>query len=268
MGKFYDLTGQRFNKLVVLRKSGSNKYGILWLCRCDCGKIKEFGSIGLRNGKTKSCSCLTRELISIRSLKDLNGQRFGRLLVIERSETINKRTRWKCQCDCGNQKIVEAGNLKNGNISSCGCLRRETTIKRKTIHGGKGTRLYHIWNHMRQRCVNPNNRQFIDYGGRGIAICSEWNEFENFRNWAINNGYEDNLTIDRKNNDGNYEPNNCRWANDKQQANNKRNNHFVEYQGQRKTIAEWADICKLKPPTLLRRLSNKWSIEKALSTPV
>ena len=150
-------------------------------------------------------------------LKDLAGVRFGRLVAIERGPNDPKgRTVWKCRCDCGNEKYILATSLTQGLTKSCGCLR----------HGLRHTRLYTIWTHMQQRCENPNHNRYHLYGGRGISICPEWrNDFCTFYNWAMQHGYEETLTIDRINPDGNYEPQNCRWATVSEQNRNRRPYH-------------------------------------------
>ena len=167
--------------------------------------------------------------------KDLTGMRFGRLVVIFRSEDyVSPKGKtcvcWLCRCDCGNDIIVNGRNLRKGNTKSCGCLKSETTIKRNLTHNLSKTRIYHIWQDLKKRCVNKNCKCFERYGGRGITICQEWlDDFMNFYNWAINNGYQKDLTIDRKDVNGNYCPENCRWVTQKQQANNKRNNRYITY---------------------------------------
>lgn len=134
-------------------------------------------------------------------------------------------------------------------------------------HGKCGTRIYIIWKHMKQRCYNSKDKGFKNYGGRGITICEQWkNDFINFYNWAIKNGYKDNLTIDRINVNGNYEPNNCRWATKKEQANNTRNIHYITYNGETHNLTEWSKLLKIKLSTLSRRINtNKWNIEKSFT---
>ena len=196
---------------------------------------------------------------------DLTGNRYGRLFVIERAENKkrnNNKTRimWKCVCDCGNTVIVESAHLRSGHSQSCGCITKK--------HGMFGTRIYKIWDGMKQRCYNENHERYIDYGGRGISICEEWkNDFQAFYDWSMANGYADDLTIDREDVNGNYEPGNCRWTDDIVQHNNTRVNRYIEFNGETHTMAEWARIQGINYSTLSSRLNKKgWSIEKALTT--
>lgn len=153
----------------------------------------------------------------------LIGQRFGRLVVTaEAAPGKDRRKRWRCLCDCGGETITSTYHLRSGSTKSCGCLTAERAHDRQYKHGGKGTRLYNIWKNMRQRCTNPKNPDFKWYGARGIKVCEEWNDFAVFREWALANGYREDLTIDRVNVDGDYRPENCRWTTWAEQARNRR----------------------------------------------
>ena len=202
--------------------------------------------------------------------EDLTGQKFGRWTVIKQAERNERRhIYWLCKCECGNEARVTTGSLKSGNSKSCGCLRTEKTIKRSTIHGLRNTRLNYIWRGMKNRCYNPNSKKYPIYGGRGIIVCDEWkNNFKSFYNWAKNNGYKENLTIDRINVNGNYEPSNCRWATAKEQANNRTNSHVLTFNNETHTLSEWSRITGICRLTLFTRLKRGWSIKRALTIPV
>jgi len=193
---------------------------------------------------------------------DLTNQRFNRLVAIKRvGSTKDKKATWLCHCDCGNEKIIIGKELRSGNTQSCGCFNKEQISKACKKHDGKGTRLYCIWKNMRQRCFNVNNPKYQRWGGRGITICEEWNTYTNFRDWALSAGYEDKLSIDRIDNNGNYEPGNCRWATDKEQTRNARSN--IVYHG--KCLAEWCEELGLDYDSAYRRIAvQKWTFERTL----
>lgn len=194
---------------------------------------------------------------------DLTGQKFGRLIVLEKSNKLHNKTTWLCKCDCGNYKKATTSDLKSNKIKSCGCLLKERAIvfcKNKSKHNLTGTRIYRIWNSMKQRCYYKNGRNYKNYGAKGITVYKEWkNDFLNFYNWSINNGYKDNLTIDRINVNGNYEPNNCRWVSMKEQENNRTNNRIYIYGNKKYTISQLSNKINIPYNTLLWRINNNWS---------
>lgn len=195
---------------------------------------------------------------------DLTGKKFGRLTVIDKTykETKNgkKYVCWNCLCDCGETVQVYTGALNSGSTQSCGCLSRENSLK----HGGKGTRLYNIWIAMKARCKNQNRPEYKNYGGRGISVCDKWEKFSSFREWAVSNGYADDLTIDRIDVNGNYCPENCRWATIKQQANNKRNSIKVKIGEETHSIDEWSEISSVSSNAIRKRISAGWDCHKAV----
>ncbi len=207
-------------------------------------------------------------------IKDLTGQRFGRLVVMYqngfRYKPSGQRTvLWHCKCDCGVEKDIPSSTLRNGRSRSCGCLNSDLASERSYRHGGctngKLEGIYKIWRDMKGRCYQKSNNRYNIYGGRGIKVCKEWLDYSAFREWALANGYKAGLSIDRIDVNGDYCPENCRWATDTEQANNRRSNHFITAFGKTKTIAEWAKEFDLKYSTLYARLSkNGWSIEKAV----
>lgn len=206
-------------------------------------------------------------------LNDLTGQRFGRLTVLERAETkSDRKTRWLCRCDCGNETIVYGRYLRKGNTKSCGCYQKERareTGKSNSTHGLSHTRLYVIWNGMVRRCHNPKAQRYDQYGGRGIFVCDEWrNDFMSFREWALANGYREDLSIDRIENDKGYSPDNCRWATDLDQANNMTSNTMITFNGKTQNMKQWSKELGISYMALVCRFDRGWSVEKAFTTPV
>lgn len=194
---------------------------------------------------------------------DISNQRFGRSVALE----YVGNHRWKCKCDCGNEFLAYSLQLRKGVTQSCGCLVRERLIARSTKHGQKGTRLYRIWKGMRNRCGNPAIKDYLNYGGRGIEVCKEWqNDFVPFYEWSISHGYQDTLTIDRIDNDKGYSPDNCRWVDWKYQGRNKRNNYLIEFRGETKSLSEWSEITGINRTTIKNRIERGWSVERALTT--
>lgn len=198
---------------------------------------------------------------NLQRVNNLTGQKFGRLTVIgldEKQQT--RKTYWICQCECGNIKTVRSDSLQNGTIRSCGCLKREqdrTNLTANHSHKQSGTRLYKTWQGIKKRCYDKHCACYYRYGGRGIVMCDEWKEsFVPFYEWAIENGYSDELTIDRIDVNGNYEPDNCKWGTAKEQCNNRRTNIIITIGNATKTLTEWCEIFELDFKTILARYNR------------
>ena len=199
----------------------------------------------------------------------LEGKKINHLTVIERvqdhvTKGRYKKIAYKCRCDCGNEKVIVAESLLTGNTIACGCMGSVGLEKRKT-HNMSRTRNYRIWVSMRQRCNNPRNTYYKNYGERGIAVCDEWTKYEPFKEWSFSNGYADDLTLDRIDNEEGYSPDNCRWVSRSEQMRNTRNNHRIEWGGETHTMVEWAEITGLPVYVIRNRLIYGWSIEDALT---
>lgn len=197
------------------------------------------------------------------------GKVYGRLTVIEDSgsRTKGRQVLWKCLCSCGKEVVVRTCSLKSGNTKSCGCLDAEVKAKRLTKHGKAEHPLYHVWRNMMDRCYNNKHQSYKDYGGRGISVCARWHNLELFIE-DMQKGYTKGTQIDRINNNGNYEPANCRWTTSKENARNRRDNTYIEYEGETMAMAAWADRVGIPDYVLHNRLKCEWPIEKALLTPV
>ena len=203
--------------------------------------------------------------------KNINGMKFGKLIVLKETERKNKcgNIYCLCQCECGNQKEIIKSSLISGNTKSCGCWASERVKKAKIhyVHGDSKTRLHGIWCEIKRRCYCKTDNAYKNYGGRGITMCDEWkNDYVKFRQWALNNGYTDELTIDRINNDKGYEPNNCRWSTKKEQANNRRSNIKIKYKNQILTLKQLAEKVNIKYNKIAwsyktKQLYKKYGIE-------
>lgn len=260
-----DLVGKKIGKLTIMKRLPMKKSYVEYECLCDCGNtiIKAHSNLVSTVGEKCCSNCKTPKV------EDISGKRFGRLTAIKYiGKSKGKQTLWECKCDCGNIAIVHQQNLKSGHTSSCGCYNSEVASKREKEHGQSGTRLYNIWHDMIYRCYNSNHRSYKDYGGKGIIVCNEWkDDFEAFRNWAIENGYKENLSIDRIDSDKNYCPENCRWATDIQQANNTSRNLVFTVDGHTDTLANLCRKYDIPYSLAHSRVYRNWDIKKALTTP-
>jgi hypothetical protein len=205
-----------------------------------------------------------------KAIGNIIGDRYGRLIVVS-EDGKGCRRRAICICDCGTRKSIRLDSLRSGAIVSCGCYSKEISKNVNFKHGaccdGGRSRLYQIWTGMKSRCFNSGNDSFDHYGGRGITICEEWLTFEVFKVWALANGYSDALTIERKNNNGNYEPTNCTWIHKADQRRNTTRVPGIIFRGERKTIRQWATFFRMSHTTLRCRLKRGWDMEKAITVP-
>lgn len=194
---------------------------------------------------------------------DLTGDKYGRLTALSRAENKAKKSAWNCVCECGNRKVVTSTHLRAGRVRSCGCLAAESRGQARKTHGMTGTKPYKIWRSMIDRCYYPSQHAYPYYGGRGITICDRWLDFQNF--YRDMGDIPEGMTIDRVDNEGNYEPDNCHWATKTDQANNKRNNRMLTWKGKKQTMAQWAREVDINYFALRYRIDSGWSIERAFT---
>lgn len=200
------------------------------------------------------------------TLKDLTGQRFGKWFVIQRAPNRGKAVMWECLCDCGTVKIVHGTSLKSGTSTNCGCGRVEN---HRRTHGLTHHPLYKVWQRMKGCTSSPSHQDYPYYGGRGIRMCVEWrDDFTSFYKWAIIHGWEPGLEIDRKNTNGNYEPENCQFTDRIGQMRNTRRTRLITHNGKTQSVVEWAEETGIRAGTIYNRLNSGWSVEKTLTTEV
>jgi len=263
---FRDITGQVYNGLSVIRLIGKNKHGqTLWEVRCYCGTLFSVVKCSLVSGNTKSCGCLRKSRPNPR-FKDLTGMRFGRLIVIARAPGLKRKNAlWLCECDCGMQIIANGADLRVGDTKSCGCLQKDWVLKKNTKHGLSHTPEASILNGIIQRCTNPNNTSYKDYGGRGIGI-------EDLRWFSLEYFVEDmgrrpdgSLSIERLDNNRGYFKENCIWADDTTQIRNRRISISITYNGKTQSLQEWADEIGMNYATLYGRYMKNKPLEEVFS---
>lgn len=260
--------GERFNRLVVEKDLGKVGRKRKVECVCDCGTRKSYIYWEITSGRTKSCGCLRHHR---RFEIPKGGERYGHLEVIRsyvKGEKMRRRRYVECRCDCGVVKELEYYDIASGKRKSCGCRSWEEVEHFKRIHGLSGERLYGIWKGMIERCENERCEAYRYYGGRGIKVCREWKEdLIKFYEWSMKNGYKEELQIDRINNDGNYEPGNCRYVTARENGRNKSNNVIVTAFGEEKTLVEWSEDsrCVVSYGCLWKRIKNGMELEEAMS---
>lgn len=265
-----DLTGQKFGRLTVLAMiPGHDGIPAKVQCRCECGNIITAATGNVKRGNTRSCGCMpyarktkyarTDEATVVRANKkgrqgpkprNLDGQKFGRLTVLRfAGYDKNDHAVYECQCECGRKKLIRGDSLITGGTKSCGC-QRVIAGKDNVTHGDSRkdspyAPIYHTWALMRDRCHNPNNDYYKDYGGRGIQVCDEWNQYGTFKEWSLQHGWKPGLSIDRVDVDGDYTPENCRWVNSRIQAYNKRKSARVDWNGVNMSVYDWSKMLSL-----------------------
>lgn len=263
---FIDLTGQTFGKWKVEGYVETDiRRKTIWSCRCDCGTVRNVYGSNLRNGLSTSCGC--------NGLENLVGRTFGDLTVIEFVRVVGKEiSEWRCQCACGNTCVRKRNSLtsNDGRKHTCGCHKKNVASSRFTTHGGSTSRIYRVWAGMLTRCFNPNEECYKYYGGRGITVCDEWREdFATFRDWAMKNGYADDLTIERVRVNESYRPDNCTWIPQAEQMSNTRVNLLITAFGETKPCSKWVKDprCSVSRETLKARVHAGWDHERAVSKP-
>lgn len=280
--------GDRFGKLIIIREidnymPGSGKRLDLFRCKCDCGREVNLSSHWISRG-ADSCGYCEENIGKANNFVDLTGQTFGKLYVEHigpkyyEADGSPRITYW-CRCSCGNpEPILTKGiYLTTGDCTSCGC-NHDISIKNLGIsmnkHGLSNNRIYNTYKNMIDRCYNTDCKEYQYYGARGIKVCDEWIIKENYQgllnfyNWAINNGYDDNLTIDRINPNDNYKPSNCRWVPKYLQTNNQNTNTFIEFNGDNYTVAQWSRARGINAATIRNRIRNGKDPIESINTPV
>lgn len=266
MGRIIPCTvGEKWNSWTVIEEVGYSKSGHLKvIAKCDCGTIREVYYSKLKYGTSKSCG-------KCNHIEVKKGDKYGRWNVIGDESVIRfKNKHWLCKCECGTEKFVNEYKLIHGLSISCGCYSRESVSKRMKVHGISHTKIYSEWQHMRRRCL-PNAECKKNYYDRDIKVCEEWqNDFEAFYDYVskLEHYGEKEYSLDRINNDKNYEPGNVRWASCKEQSRNKTNTIHVNYKGIDWILCELLEKKNLPYQTIRRRIKNGWSIEKAIDTPI
>ena len=265
------LVGKRFNSLVILDIYRENKRTFA-KCKCDCGNIKDINLSNIKRGLSKSCGCSQRRKEGSDSY--LFEKPIGKLTVIKFHHKDDHYIRhYLCKCECGNYKVIAENHLKDGTTKSCGCYQVEARITCKNM---TGTRFHNIWRSMKQRCYDKNCSAYHHYGGRGITICKDWLDFNNFYNDMyqsylnhVEEFGEKQTTIDRIDVNGDYEPSNCRWATMEEQAKNKRRviRVYDEILGEENSLLGYCKTHNLKYERVAERVRSGWSIEDAITKP-
>lgn len=265
MPKQINLIGETFGRLTVESYYGKGKYNQnLWLCKCICGNKKIVPTNMLRNGKTASCGCLRIDTLKNRCTKNIDGMKFGRLTAIKYSHNKNQKRIMECVCICGKKVYSSVSDLVSGHTKSCGCLVYDTSSMVNRTHGLRKTKEYNIWSNMKRRCMDQNNLNYKNYGARGISVCDKWTKsFHDF--YKDMGNCPDGKTLERIDNNGNYEPNNCKWATIKEQMRNQRTNCNITFNKITMCITDWASHTGIPYRCLKERFIRGWSAKDALT---
>ena len=249
-----DISGMRFGSLVVLSYQGAGK----WDCNCDCGNLTRVAKSNLKDGRTKSCGCRRVNIFN-----NLTGIKFGLL----EAKKFSPPRKWFCVCDCGNEIEVFTDNLTRNHTKSCGCNKAQFVTNSKLRHGkadGKN-KVYTAWHNMKDRCSNQNNKDYINYGGRGISVCETWLTFERFYK-DMGEPPSKKHTLERVDVNGDYSPQNCEWATSSVQRNNQRRSKKYEFQGESHSLIEWCNIKNMPYARLAQRVEKLgWDFERAIT---
>lgn len=253
-GSKLNLIGQQFGKLSVIERGESKGYRTYWVCKCDCGNISSVRGSHLVRGAVKSCG---------KCLLDIIGETYGHFTVVSYAEKRhNKDNYWYIRCSCGEVKKIRQDLLLKGDLPRCGCREKVRAPKRYSAHP-----LLRIWLGMKSRCYDAGNKRYRNYGGRGITVCDRW--LDSFDSFVEDMGERPSgYTLDRINNDGNYEPSNCRWVTKLVNNRNKSNNIYMVFMGIRFCLAELAALMGLSGKACSKRLKNGWPLTGAMLFPV
>lgn len=258
-----NLVGKKLGKITVLRKLPMRKTYVEYECQCECGTKFITSAFALKSPYQKSCKNCRNPRI-----EDITGKKFGYLTAIKYvGKSKGNQTLWECQCECGNKVVIHKQNLISGHTKSCGCLNRKVASERLKTHGDTNKRIYRIWHDMMYRCYSEKHKSYCYYGGKGISVCDEWKNYSCFKEWAFKNGYEDSLSIDRIDSNGNYEPSNCRWVDNIVQGNNTSRNLVFTVNGETDTLSNLCRKYNVSYSLAHNRIRNGWEIIDALTKP-
>lgn len=278
MGAAIDMAGVVVGRLTAIMPDTSQKLR-RWVCVCECGVRVTIPTSALRSRTSQSCGCLKSDMVSARRTIDLSGQRFGRLVAVSRvSEKGNKSVKWLCRCDCGQTTQSSASNLRSGASQSRGCQRTETLTKHGGARKAGSSSEYTAWGNMKERCYNESNKEFANYGDRGVYVCDGWRNDAAAFLCDMGPKPSRDHSVDRRDNNGSYTcgkcddciakgaPMNCRWATRSEQMRNTRANVMLTYGGDTMPLVAWAERLGLTHTCLVYRLNLGWSVDRALST--